>query len=576
MTRLHASAAIFAFFLLLSFPIAFAENSVAINSNDGRDVLSGIFYANVKGLPVHFVPVPSGNSEIFAGKVGTGKQVLLIQSAGNPATGLAESSLKARNNRVEIYSSVDPAETNLELGRLSGASRFIIVDSAYSESAISVLPYAAQTKSYVLFADRTNIDKVKDAARGKEVAIYGYVDKDVRSKLAELSPSTIGSGEDKYEDNVALAEKTMNEFPGMNRPILTDGSMIEDSIASGSSPILLTGRLVPQATYNFIKQKVESGKMAGIMLVSNELVYPAYDMRERIKRESAAAGGNATLSVLVKFAQALPGTSSGVLGLDIFRVPAYVPSLKVAEILHNTESKKVMVGVENTGEGPLYYVLELKVKIDGKDYRTFGTSDPALVERGESSNVQYDLDLSGVQEGAVTASALVKYGASKKSLEEFSVSEGNLASISYVDNSNISVESARYDKEKQRLLVTVKNNGGQQAFAFLKLELLDEGSVPTRISAAAIRQIEPSSLLVEEFPLILSDKEISLNNDVKVLVDYGGRRGFLNKHDSFTVPLGQQAGEPQFSGALLGAGAAFAVLLILYGAYKLATGRKKK
>jgi archaellum component FlaF (FlaF/FlaG flagellin family) len=353
--------------------------------------------------------------------------------------------------------------------------------------------------------------------------------------------------------------------------------MLEDTIASGSSPILLTGRLVPQATYDFVKRKVKEGKLAGILLVGNELTYPAYDMRERIRRELEQEGTNATLSIMVKFAQALPGAQSGVLSLDTFRVPAYVPKLSVTEIVHNTQSNRAMVGLENTGEGPLYYVLELKVKIDGKDYRTFGSSEPVLVERGESSGVEYPLDLSGVQEGAVTASVLVKYGASKKSLEEFAVSEEKLVSISYQDNSNVSVKSARYDAEKQRLLVTVKNNGDAPAFAFLKLELVDEGGVPTKISAAAIRAIEPYSLLVEEFPLILSEKEVAINRDVSVSVDYGGRRGFLNRHASFTLPLGrQQDAGPQLSGVLLGAGAALIGLLVLYGAYKLMSGRKRK
>lgn len=574
--RFPKAAALVALFFFLSLP--HAENYVAVNSVDGRDVLSGIFYANAKGYAVRFMPVPGGSSGIFASKVGAGHSILLIQSSTNPVSGFVESELRTAGNQVELYPSSDGGDTNLELAKRSGAESFIVVDSAFSDGAVSAMPYAARTRSYVLLADRTNVDRVKAIVAGKKLIIYGFVDKQVRDALSGFSPEYIGNGEDKYEDNIKIVEKTMDEF-SLSRPIITDGSMLEDAMTSGELPILLSGRLVPQATYDFVKQKVSDGKLTGVLLIGNDMVYPVYDMREKMKREFEAANENKSFGVMVKFAQAVP-SQGGVLTLDTFRLPAYKPRLNITEIVYNRQGGIVMAGMENIGEGPLYYTLELKVQVDGKDFRTFGTSEPKLIERGESGSVEYALDLSSVPEGSVSATALVKYGAAKKSLEEFATSEGKLASISYTDQSNVSVKFAKYDREKQRMLVTIKNNGGANAFVFVKLTLTDEEGAPTRISGPAIREVEPSSLFVEEFPLILSEKEISLNKEVTVSVDYGGRRGFLGKNSVYVVPLEQEAAQAPMQVQSLLIGAAVAVsaivaLLLLYAIYIFVIRAKK-
>lgn len=560
--------------MLALVALSFAEDFVAVNSHDGRDVLSGIFYANVKGFPVRFMPSAGGSSDVFTGKVGTGKSVLLIQSPTNPISGFVESDLKAAGNAVEPLSSSNALDTNLELAKRSGAQKFIIVDSAYSDSAITAIPYAAATKSYVIFADSTNIAQVKSAVAGKEITFYGYVDSKVKSALSQYSPKSIGTGEDKYADNVLLVGMLMDGY-GMDRPVMTDGSVIEDSIADGKSPVLLTGRLVPDVTYGFIKERVASGKLAGVFLVGNDLVSPVYDMREKIKNEFRAAGQNKTFSIMIKFAQAIPSAQSGVLGLDIFRVPAYKPSIAITEVSYNKENGKVMIGLENTGEGPLYFSLDLKVLLDGQDFRTFGESDAVLIERGDSYGLEYPLDLSAVEQGALTTSALVKFGSTKSSLEEYTVKQGSLETITYTDTSNVTVKAAAYDKGAQMLKITIKNNGGKTAYAIAKATLIDEDGVPTRISGAGIRELEPYSIYVEEIPLIMSDKEISLNRQVAVSVEYGGRRGFLVNTEEYTVALDSGTSSGGMEGMLMGALAIIILAIIVYAAYRLLAKKKQ-
>ena len=168
------------------------------------------------------------------------------------------------------------------------------------------MAYAALTKSYVILADSTNAGQLQAIVSGKKVIEYGYLDSTVKAALAQDSPEVIGDGADQYADNVQITKKTMDEFPSATRPIMTDGTVLEDAMASGTSPILLTGALVPQVTYNFVEQEAKDGKLTGVLLIGDSLVYPVYDMRERIKRDLAAEGINSSIGVMVKFAQAIP------------------------------------------------------------------------------------------------------------------------------------------------------------------------------------------------------------------------------------------------------------------------------
>ena len=565
-----------AFFLLLLLSASFAEDFVAVNSLDGRDVLSGIFYAGVKGYPVRFMPSSGADSEVFTAKVGSGHSVLLIQSATVPASGFVESELKDSNNSVETYTSTDGGQTNLDLAVRSGATSFIVVDSAYSDSAISVLPYAYLTHSYVLLADSGNIGKITDIVRGKSVTIYGQVDSSVRSALAPFSPATIGTGDDKYADNVELARMLINNYH-QTRAIVTDGASLEDGMV-GTIPIILTGTIVPQVTYNFVEQEVKDGNLTGVLLIGGGLVNPVYDMRQRIAQDLAQQGISKSMSVLVKFAQAIPSAQSGTLALDIFQLPAYIPQLNITEVSYNTQTQSVMVGLEDTGDGSLYYNIEVRVQANGQDIQVFGQTETQLIERGKSAGLQYPLNLSSIQEGNVTAAVIVKFGSSKDSLEQFQTYSGPLTQISYADTSNVSVESANYEPDQQLLLVSIRNNGPETAYVFTTLTLTAQDGTTTTVTSPSITSVGPNSISVQEFPLGLTAAEVSLNKQLSVTINYGGRRGFLVNTANYAVPLGGAAASSSQLPLLLGAVAVLGVLVVLalVAAYFLFLGKKKK
>lgn len=522
----------FVLLIVMLFATSFAEDFVAVNSYDGRDVLSAISYANVLDLPIKYLP-PNGDLELFSAKVGSNKNILLIQGA-NPISGLVETDLKSKNNSIEIYTSKDARLTNLELAKRSGAKSFIVVDSAYADSAISVMPYADLTNSYVILASNDNAEFIPDAIKGAtKVIIYGLVDESVQNALAPFNPETIGKGEDKFEDNLLIVEKTLNEFKG-TRVVFVDGSLIEESMITAKSPIVLIGKLIPDQTYNFIKTNTKNDRIKSSLLVNQQDVAAVYDMKKQIESELQKEGLNKTFSVVVKFAQVIPSESSSVLVLDVFFLPTYTPNLEIGDVFY--DGKNILVSLDNIGEGPAFYNYEVKVLVDGIDLQTFSSSDTKLIERGEQIPLSFAFNKDSVSSGNISYFVTVKLGSSKKSLEKFITKEGPLATIQYDDLSSVLVQSARYNKEDGTLDVTIKNNGTVDAFAYSKVKIILEGN-PSTISGSDTKTIQVGSLIVEKFPLELSEDDIKSNENITVEIDYGSRVGFLIKKTAFQVDL---------------------------------------
>jgi hypothetical protein len=513
-------------FLILAVSV-YAEDIVVVNSVDGRDTLSGIFYANVKGLPVKFMPVPGGTVDVLAAKVGSGRSVLLIQSKDMPASTFVEAALRKNNNTIDSFVSQDGGATNLELAKRSGAQSFILVDPSFSDSALSVLPYASMSKSYVIFVEKDNLADVKKIVSGKKLMTYGFIDSQVKSEISSMKPEVIGDGSDKFIDNILIAKKTMAEYK-ITRAYIVDGTFIEEGMAVGDLPILLTGRIVPQATYDFVKQSVRDGKLKGLMLAGSGLTFTMYDMRDKVLKELKADGSTETFGVTVRFAQAVPGASGGVINLDTFRLPAYKPVLNISEIAYNKQDKKVAISVQNLGDGPAYFTIEVRIKSDGQEIKVLGDSQAKVVEAGETLGVEYALDLSSVEEGAVTADALVRFGSSKTSTEDYLSASGPLATITFADATEVSVQGAKYDTEKKSVLVTIRNSGKDPAYVSSKVELTIDGT-RSNVSSSKTEMIEASSILVQEFPVTLSDADLSSGKNGTVYVSYGGKLGFLRK-----------------------------------------------
>jgi len=558
-----------ALFVLILFAISCAENYVVVNSMDGRDVLSGIFYANVKGYPVSFMGYPGSSEARLAVKVGEDRDILLIQSEKTPVSTFVRDALEINGNTIQLYNSVDGGETNLDLAVKSGAKKFIIVESAFSDGAFSAMPYAALSGSYVIFTNEENAGRVKEiVSDADEIIIYGYVDSAVKERLADLNSTIIGKGEDRYEDNTLMVGKTMEEY-GIKSVIMTEGTFIEDGMINSRLPILFSGRVVPSVTYDFVKGKVKNDELNTVYLIGGTQITNAVrNMREQIKHELNAEGINQSFGIWLRFAQLVPG-ETGMVVLDTFPLPAYIPRLEITEVVYNTATENVMITIENIGDGPAFYQTEVHILVNGEEYLVLGDEEPSLLEYKDIAGAQYGLDLSEIEEGNITVVAIVKYGSSKNALEEYDDYIGGLVEIEYVDHSNVSAKEVRYDSSRKTLYLSVKNNKEEIAYVSPDVTVVMDGE-PTTIKGPYNEPVEGNSIIVVDFPVELSDEDLAANEEVTAHLKYGGRPGFLTKESSVVLPLQREG-----MNVLLILLIALIVLLILLAAYLFWKNRKK-
>ena len=78
-------------FLLLLFllfaSVIYSQDFVVVNSQNGMDVLSGVFYAKIIGTDVKFLSYSEPIS-LLAGSIGENKHIFLIQSSDLPVSSL--------------------------------------------------------------------------------------------------------------------------------------------------------------------------------------------------------------------------------------------------------------------------------------------------------------------------------------------------------------------------------------------------------------------------------------------------------------------------------------------------------
>lgn len=535
--------ALFVLLLLLLPTLAFAENYVVINSRNGIDVLSGVYYANAIGVPARFVPL-GGSAELTAAKVGKGKDILLIQSRDTPANAFLQAEL-AKNNNVTVYESTNFLATNLALAEKSNTNKFIIVDPSFGQNALSALSYAKKTKAYVLFVYGPNADNVVAFLNTKgspQVTIFGYVDSATREKLSKYSPTFIGKGEDKYSDNIEIVGREIKEY-NVRQVLLSSGTMLTESTATGEYPVVLVSPIIAQGTYDFLKKEVLAGNIKSMILLETSLIRPVYDMKKRIEAEYNASGINKKFPVIVELGQATAG-STDIRSVDSFPLPYYITGLNIDSLKYNTATGKVELVVTSTAEGPEYYQSQIIIKVNGVDDKVLSDPTPILIERGATVGSEYSYTLPNVKEGNITADVIVKYGETAKSLTSFASKRVTLVAYEFTDSSLLDVTGASYSNGN--LKVSVRNIGEQDAFVQTAVELM-VGGQKTTLRGSTTDKATPGSITVISLPIDLTKEDLDANKEVKVTLTYGARQGFLQKTKTATVPLkteteGQQVG----------------------------------
>lgn len=502
------------FFLLVSLAQA-APDQVISNSADWRDVYSTVLYGKLSGLQTNFL-VGQQHSMIILYSIPKTRSILIISSQKNPFA-VAYKNIFLSQGYPSVEEIVS-ANINLDLaGKLPQITNFIIVDDSYGYNAISVAPYAAVSKSYVLFADKRNIAQIASFLQGRRVdklILFGTVDREVRNRLATFNPEVIDQG-DRYLNDIEIVKRYM-KIKHMTQVILTNGEFIEDQIMSGSEPVLFIGRdNVPDVIREYIKN---SDIQVGV-LIGNELVGTATFIRRQLG-----------ISVFVKFAQGarIPqGQIANVEDLDRFPIPRYALSLSIFSIRYNQLTNNIELTYHNDVDQATYFKGTITLA-SNEGTQTIGDIDPIFIDGQEYRTVVYPVTS---MTGNITATIFTIFGESKMNFEYTLTQKLPVEIISIRDDSQISIKSVVYDKARGLFLIEVINTGKEDAYVTLEILNLIVNDIPTNFGSKTEEFIPAggSKTIVIKIDSPLTDADIGANPKVTITGRYGSRPHLLIK-----------------------------------------------
>ncbi len=504
-------------FLLLAVPLAIAESHVVSNSANWQDVYSVMLYGNLAEKTPYFL-VSSRHSALLADQLPkTEEGILVISSRKSPYAfgykGLLES--KGLSCEEQQYDNI-----NLEMAKRLDTTKFVMIDDSYGYNAISVAPYAVISDSYVLFANKKNINQVAAFLEGRrptKIILYGQLDKEVKERLSQYSPETINTG-DRFEDNHKIVDKFQEVHKQKNgkhksQVILTNGEFIEQEIMSGVEPVVFIGRSnVPDPVKDYIqKSDIEIG-----ILIGNELIGSATFIRRQLG-----------ISVFVKFAQSArtpTGPVSAVEDLDRFYLPRYILDLELYEVRYNRPQSQLLVTYHNNV--PLSSYLKGTVTVRyGEDTQTVGDLDAVFIDKSEYRTFVYDLE--PISSDDITAEVFTIYGDSKRSLEYTLRETVDVETVTISDNSKIEIAEVAYDQRGGQFLIKIRNIGEVDAFVDLEVVdlLLNDELVTAGSEEITLVKVGKTSTIA--VPAEMDDEDMENNPKASIKAYYGEREQSL-------------------------------------------------
>ena len=313
------------------------------NSEDWKDVYSVMLYGNLIGVPSSFL-VSDRHATLILNQIPTDNHLWVFSSKKLPHVVGYQALLQSKGYTAEEFINDN---INLEIAkRLTDVDSYIILDDSYGYNAVSVAPYSVLARSYVLFADNANIRDISnflETKTVKKIIIYGNVDREVKSELAQYNPEVINKDGDRFLNNIEIVKK-YQAIKHAKQAVLTNGEFIEQEIMSGAEPVLFIGtNNVPDSIRDYVKDsEIDVG-----VLIGNELVGTATFIRRQLG-----------ISVFVKFAQGArnpQGAISQVEALDMFYLPSYNLNLEVVSLKYNKATNKLEVTLRNTVSQAIYF-----------------------------------------------------------------------------------------------------------------------------------------------------------------------------------------------------------------------------
>lgn len=549
-----------AFMLLISASICYAQEPQKIlsNSEDWKDVYSVMQFGVLKQVSSSFL-VSNRHSTLILNQIPKTNHIWVFSSKKVPFVVGYQNLLQSKGYSSEEF---EYDNINLELAKqLDDVSQFIILDDAYGYNAVSVAPYAAATRSYVLFADSDNIRDVERFLSERQVAkiiIYGQTDREVRSSLDKYSPEVINKEGDRFLNNIEILKK-YQEIKHSKQAILTNGEFIEQEIMSGSEPVVFIGtNNVPDA----IREYVQSSDIQVGVLIGNELVSTATFIRRQIG-----------ISVFVKFAQgsrAPQGSISQVEALDMFYLPVYNLNLEIDSIKYNRATNQLEVTLKNTQEQAIYFIGTYSLTASDGTKFTVGDVGPTFIDGRETKTMVYDVE--SLAEGKLTVDIFVIYGESKGSLEKEIRSTIEVETVQVLDECQIQINGVSLNPGSRTFYIDTENIGPKDCY--VDMELIDIVIAGQKISVGmdSVVLLKPGQKRDLRIKVADFQKDDVLDNEnIKLRAYYGERETSLVRIIEGTFEVTVKSTDYVFYSLII-----VIIILIFLIVWKRRADRKKK
>lgn len=494
-----------------------APDQVVINSADWQDVYLGAHYAGFNNIKSNFL-ISSEHAPVLLQTLDNNKvNILLVESDKAPFAFRYKNVLEGAGFTVDEIISSGTA-LNIELAKRANTSDFIIVDDSYGYNAISVAPYAALERKFVLFANKENIDEIYSFLKANGVGriiIYGFSDIEVRNRLAEFNPTIINNGS-RFDNNIEILKR----YKDIQQVFLTNGEFIEEGIMSGKEPVLFPGReRVPNQVVEYIKS---SGIKTGVV-IGNELAGVAHQLKQATN-----------MNVFLKFGQGFAeGGSSEVRALDMFPLPKYELAIDINSVKYNRATRELEVIYENKGNMGVYLSSSIEVLSSGVRITTLGDKDSVYMDSGSTLAVAYTSELN---EQNLTAKFTTMFGEIPGSFERVIYKDMKIEMIEVNDVSSLNISKVSYDKSAHKIKVGISNIGEVKTYAKTQIRLVIYGEERIMVQDKAML-IESGELKDAVFITTLSDTNIEENPEVTVHINYGERESVLIKVLEGSYPL---------------------------------------
>ncbi|MCW8965654.1 MAG: hypothetical protein OQK82_03070 [Candidatus Pacearchaeota archaeon] len=502
-------------FLFLNLNLISANTHLIINSENWKDVYSGIHYANLKGYDNDFL-TSTGHATTILNGIDRKKNIEIISSQDTPHvisyTGIIENS--GYNNVNEIK--VDESTTEL-IQNLPNIKNFIVVDDSYGYNAIATTPYAIATNSWVFLANKINIQKIDDILQDRNInnlLIYGYVDSEIIDTLEKYNPKIINN-QDKFEDNIEIT-KNFLDLKSTTQVLLTNGDFIEKELMMGNYPVLFTGK---ENVPDQIKEYLQNSEIEIGVLIGNELIGAATNIRR-----------STGISVMAKFARGARtqtgGAVAAVEGLDLFPIPSPSMSLDIYSAEYNTATSELEIIYKSDSNVPIYLKGTITVNANGETIKV-GDAEPVFASPGNYKTVTYSLDLQTTD--TIEVDIYTIYGETKTSLDRVLEKTLTAEIVTVIDSCQIEIKQVKYNKQDNSFKVEIENTGDVNCWVNTELQNVKLSNAKETIGSETPIKINSGKKGTLKISKELTDSDIENNPSVEVIAYYGENQiGLVN------------------------------------------------